>query len=231
MSNDLSALGNFGGTARLFPLPNLVLFPVVVQPLHIFEPRYRQMTADALAGDRLLALALLRPGWEEHYEGRPPLHPVACLGRIDGEQRLEDGRFNLLLRGLARVRLLEELSTPKKLYRSARVEVLADLPVPKAKAASALRKELARRVPTWFAAQGPVVEQFRKLVRSDLPLGTLCDIFTFALPLDVEFKQQMLAETSVERRVNELLSHLEGTTPPELAAPSDKKFPPDFSKN
>src|SRR3712207_569670 len=105
MSDDLPALDKFAGIARLFPLPNLVLFPSVIQPLHIFEPRYRQMTADALAGDRLLAIVLLRPGWEEEYEGRPAVYPVACLGHIAAHQRLEDGRSNLLLRGLRRIRI------------------------------------------------------------------------------------------------------------------------------
>ena len=88
MSEDTSPLANFAGVARLFPLPNLVFFPHVMQPLHIFEPRYRQMTADALAGDRLIALTLLQPGWEDQYEGRPAVHPVACLGRVVADQLL-----------------------------------------------------------------------------------------------------------------------------------------------
>src|SRR5205085_1976564 len=95
-------LKQFSGMARLFPLPNVVLFPQVVQPLHIFEPRYREMTADALADDRLIAMALLQPGWEADYEGRPPIHPICCLGRIFAEKHLPDGRYNLLLRGLTR---------------------------------------------------------------------------------------------------------------------------------
>ena len=82
MADDLSPLSGFCGKVRLFPLPNLVLFPEVMQPLHIFEPRYRQMTADALAGDRLIALGLLRPGWEADYDGKPAIYPVACLGRV-----------------------------------------------------------------------------------------------------------------------------------------------------
>src|SRR5262249_58348054 len=97
MSDDQAALSNFHGKARLFPLPNLVLFPHVMQPLHIFEPRYRQMTADTLASDRLIALALLRPGWEADYEGKPDLYPVACLGKVVADQKLEDGRYNILL--------------------------------------------------------------------------------------------------------------------------------------
>src|SRR5947209_17017865 len=99
MSDEQNPLAKFDGTARLFPLPNLVLFPQVIQPLHIFEPRYRQMTADALDDDRLIALALLQPGWEPDYGGTPPLFASACLGKIVADQCLPDGRFNLLLRG------------------------------------------------------------------------------------------------------------------------------------
>src|SRR5438874_6479728 len=98
MSDDVSPLANYSGTARLFPLPNLVLFPHVVQPLHVFEPRYRQMTADALADDRLITMVLLKPGWEDAGNKPAALHPVACLGRVVADQLLPDGRYNLLLR-------------------------------------------------------------------------------------------------------------------------------------
>src|SRR6266404_347720 len=119
MNDDFSPLAGFCGVARLFPLPNLVLFPHVMQPLHIFEPRYRQMTADALSGDRYIAMVLPMPGWEDSYEAAPPLHPVACIGRIIAEQLLDDGRYNILLRGLARVRIVKEIHC-KKMYRIAR---------------------------------------------------------------------------------------------------------------
>src|SRR5688572_7162698 len=117
--------GSFSGLARLFPLPNLVVFPHVVQPLHVFEPRYRELMQDALAGDKLIAMAVLAPGWENDYEGRPAVRPVACLGRIATHERLPDGRFNMLLLGLRRVRLVEELP-PEHLYRVAHVELLED---------------------------------------------------------------------------------------------------------
>src|SRR6476619_1113100 len=94
---------------RLFPLPNLVFFPHVMQPLHIFEPRYRQMTTDALAGDRFIAMVLPLPGWEKDYAGAPALHPIGCIGKITADQVLDDGRFNLLLRGLARVKIVSEV--------------------------------------------------------------------------------------------------------------------------
>src|SRR5688572_11857794 len=98
--------------ARLFPLPSLLMFPHVVQPLHIFEPRYCAMLEDALAGDKLIAMVLLQPGWEENYEGRPPIAPVVCLGKIMAHERLPTGRHNILLRGLRRAAIRRELSSP-----------------------------------------------------------------------------------------------------------------------
>ena len=92
MTEDQSALANFKGLARLFPLPNLVLFPQVVQGLHVFEPRYRQMMADAVAADGLIALVLLKPGWEEEYDEKPAVESVGCLGRIGWHEKLPDGK-------------------------------------------------------------------------------------------------------------------------------------------
>ena len=83
----------------LFPLPNVVLFPNVFLPLHIFEPRYRAMVADAIAGDRMIGMVLLRPGWEHDYEGRPPVFAVGCSGVITHVEQLADGRYNIVLRG------------------------------------------------------------------------------------------------------------------------------------
>ena len=92
----------------LFPLPNVVLFPNVFLPLHIFEPRYREMVADALASDRMIGMVLLRPGWERDYDGRPPVYRVGCSGVVTHIERLPDGRYNLVLRGLERFRIVEE---------------------------------------------------------------------------------------------------------------------------
>jgi Lon protease-like protein len=231
MSDDLSALGDFDGRTRLFPLPNLVLFPYVIQPLHIFEPRYRQMTADALAGDRLLSIVLLRPGWEDAYEGRPAVHPVGCLGKIVADQRLDDGHYNLLLRGLRRVRFLGDLPTDR-LYRTGRVELLSDAGVLGPDEAAALRVRLAEQLPRWVPAEGAALEQFRKLLDSDLSAAALCDVFSFALPLDVSFKQQLLEELDVAERARRLVEMLRAHAP--AAPPSlghDRKFPPDFSAN
>jgi Lon protease-like protein len=235
MSDDSQPLIDFCGSARLFPLPNVVLFPHVMQPLHIFEPRYRQMTADALADDRLIAMALLKPGWEADYSGSPSIFPVACLGRIVADQKLDDGRFNILLRGLCRVRVEKELCHAK-LYRTAKVELLHDVPMNYLQAEQKLRRQISKLVPTWFPAQTAVLEQFRKLLRSDLPLGALCDIIGFALPLDVEIKQELLEELEVEQRVRRLIALLRTKKPcqeaiEEAAGAVERKFPPEFSVN
>jgi Lon protease-like protein len=232
MSKDVDALRHFGGIARLFPLPNVVLFPQVMQPLHVFEPRYRQMTADALDTDRLIALVLLQPGWEADYAGKPALHSVACLGRVVAEQRLEDGRFHILLRGLSRIRLVEEIATGK-LYRSARAELLQDQNLPGLDLERRLRSRLARRIPAWFKGHEAALEQVRKLLKNEFPLGGLCDILAFALPLEAEEKQALLAVLDVKERARRLLRHLEASPAGSGAAvsPPERKFPPDFSAN
>src|SRR5688572_1075355 len=94
----------------LFPLPGVVLFPRAVLPLHIFEHRYRLMTSDALTGDRLVAMALLKPGWETNYHGRPGIEPVVCVGRIISWEQLDDGKYNFLLQGMLRATLDREFT-------------------------------------------------------------------------------------------------------------------------
>jgi uncharacterized protein len=108
----------------IFPLPNVVLFPNVFLPLHIFEPRYRQMVAEALSGDRIIGMVLLRPGWEPNYEGRPPVYPIGCAGLITHAEPLADGRYNIVLRGLEKFRILEEQGGRE--YRIARIQTLME---------------------------------------------------------------------------------------------------------
>jgi uncharacterized protein len=104
----------------IFPLPNVVLFPNVFLPLHIFEPRYRQMIAESLAGDRIIGMVLLRPGYEAEYDGSPPIYPMGCSGLITHVETLEDGRYNLVLRGIEKFSISsEEQPAAGRLYRSA----------------------------------------------------------------------------------------------------------------
>jgi uncharacterized protein len=230
MNDDVTALTEFTGVARLFPLPGLVFFPQAVQPLHIFEPRYRQLAADVLAEDRLIAPVLLRPGWDENYDERPAVHTVACLGRVIADQLLPDGRYNLVLRGLARVRIREELDAGK-LYRVARTEVLRDCITGDVDELMTLRTALADLMLPRVTA-GPVREQLRELFKGELPLGQLCDVLAFALPLPPEAKQELLEIVGVTDRARQLMEAfravVEGAAP---AGAGGKRFPPDFRAN
>jgi len=109
----------------LFPLPEVVLFPNVDRPLLIYEPRYREMVADALKGDRTIGMVRLRPGFEKDYDGRPPIDAVGCAGVIQESEQLPDGRYIILLRGLTTFRVLSE--DQRKPYRLARVEIIPEL--------------------------------------------------------------------------------------------------------
>ncbi|MGB7218086.1 MAG: LON peptidase substrate-binding domain-containing protein [Vicinamibacterales bacterium] len=159
----------------LFPLPNVVLFPNVFLPLHIFEPRYREMTADAVAGDRLIGMVLLRPGWEvereqppsplrgsgapgrsSESEGRPPIYSIGCSGLITHVEALADGRYNIVLRGLERVRILQEDHT--RSYRQAVVESLHEAPL-QTDDRAVIRRYRERLEAMLAAAGGPTVRQ------------------------------------------------------------------------
>lgn len=109
----------------LFPLPEASLFPGASRAFVIFEPRYREMIADALKGDRIIGMIQLREGFEKDYEGRPPIFAIGCAGTIDKYEQLPDGRYLILLRGLARFRVTSE--DQRKPYRLARIEVLPEL--------------------------------------------------------------------------------------------------------
>jgi uncharacterized protein len=110
----------------LFPLPETSLFPGVSRPFLIFEPRYREMIADALKGDKIIGMVRLRPGFEKDYEGRPPIYDVGCAGTIEKYEELPDGRYVILLRGLTTFRLVSE-NGARKPYRVARIEVVPEL--------------------------------------------------------------------------------------------------------
>jgi Lon protease-like protein len=117
-------------TIPIFPLPNVVLFPNVFLPLHIFEPRYRTMVADALQGDRIIGMVLLRPGYEQDYEGRPPVFEVGCAGVITHSQPTADGRYDIVLRGIEKFRVVDEdASRP---YRLGHVAAISDVIPPDA---------------------------------------------------------------------------------------------------
>jgi uncharacterized protein len=228
--NPLLHLDGFDGVARLFPLPNFVMMPHVVKAFHIFEPRYRELTEDALKKDKLITLVLPREGWDKNYEGSFGIHDIGCLTLIQEHDRLEDGRFNLVLRGLSRVELEHELLT-STLYRQAKVKLLPDAIVNED---SLLRKQIEEDVLPWLAVEGEGRAQFHKLLNSTAPLGTIVDVVSFALPLPSDWKQELLETLSVPLRVKRLGELLHSVKPfhvPEDDHPSSRRNPPDFSKN
>lgn len=185
----------------LFPLPNVVLFPRAILPLHIFEERYKQMTADALVGDKLIALALLKRGWEKDYYAAPPIEPVVCVGRIVSWERLPDGRYNFLLEGMARATVRRERG--HKRYRRADLQELPDLPAleidleePRAELSRLLDGPLARL---------PISREFRRLLDSDITTPVAADLLAFHLLEDVGVKQELLSLADARRRVERLL--------------------------
>jgi hypothetical protein len=110
----------------VFPLPDFVLFPCTSAPLHVFELRYRTMVRDALSGERLIATALLAPGWEREYEGSPGFHALGCLARFDEVEWLPNDCYDLVVSGVSRVRL--DRVVREFPYRAARVELLPQEP-------------------------------------------------------------------------------------------------------
>lgn len=167
-------------TIPIFPLPNVVLFPNVFLPLHIFETRYRQMVDDALRGDRIIGMVLLRPGWQGNYEGRPPIYPVGCAGVITHAERLADGRFNIVLRGVQRAVIEEELPSGEP-YRLVRARELSATPKDLPRVA-ALGEGLKRLVLALSAARpGPEMQALVQLAARAQDPGDLADIVSGAL--------------------------------------------------
>lgn len=236
---DMSLPDDFSGEARLFPLPNLVLFPNVVQALHIFEPRYCDMLEEALATDRLITLALLKPGWEQKYMGNPPLFDTVCIGKILTHSPTTDDRHNILLAGVKRARLKEEIVSPSA-FRRANVELLDDFYQPdQGTERLELRQELMDSISQSF--DGNPDDSLSHLFSKQIPLGVLSDVIAFSSKLPLELKQTLLEQTRVECRCRILIRYLKQAhsqntkeIPPvketEKGNGSDR-FPPPFSQN
>jgi Lon protease-like protein len=190
----------------IFPLPDLVLFPHTLLPLHIFEPRYRAMIADCLARDRRLVIAGLRPGYEPDYYGRPPVFAVAGVGRIVQCERLASGRFNLILRGEGRVRIERELPTDT-LYRLVEATELAEVGADRDTVPPLL--ELIKRTCRHIlqAVKRATPEMEATLAEATAP-GMLCDQVAAAVIPTPAARQALLEEVDVERRLRRLLEEL-----------------------
>jgi ATP-dependent Lon protease len=216
--------GDFGGEVRLFPLPDLVLFPQNVQPLHIFESRYREMLEDALAGDQLIALATLKPGYEADYYSRPAVAPQICIGRVASHERTEDGRYNLILLGVKRALVVDEI-TPVRSFRRATVHLVDERPhAGDSPAVQSLGRELANTLADRLPAAKQLVDEF---INQNVSLSTLTDVVAFHIPFNVDFKLSLLAESDPVARAQRLLQKLSEQSG--QRAPGYR--PPGFSNN
>jgi len=185
----------------LFPLPDTVLFPQMPLPLHVFEHRYRKMVTDALSsGQKTIGMVLLRPGWESNYEGRPPVYPVGCAGRIEQCEPLPDGRFNILLRGFSRFRIAGEEG--REPYRVARVDPLED-PLGAPAEVHAARGRLVEAIAR--ASSGQAVLVIQQELPDDLFVNALCQSLELT-PLE---RQSLLDCDSIRERSGRLVEVLE----------------------
>jgi Lon protease-like protein len=207
----------------LFPLPNVVLFPRAVLPLHIFEERYKTMTRHALEGDRQIGMALLRPGWEKCYHGRPAIEPVICVGTILSAEELPDGKFNFLLQGTMRGQVVAEVGNEP--YRLARVRPIEDIPaVPKV--LSAQRQQLIDLFSSEPAAATVMARQFMRILATPLPTWEIADLAAFTFIEDAAVKQSLLAEADVARRVAGTIRELEAAVRSNCLESGDIQGPP-----
>ena len=187
----------------LFPLPNIVLFPQMPLPLHVFEPRYRKMVGDVLDSHKTIGMSLLQPGWEPHYQGRPAIYPIGCAGLIEQSEPLDQGRYNIILRGVSRFRIVEEHDGEP--YRLASIDALGDEPGDPASLEELRRKVLAA---IGRAADGPVTLVLQTELPNDLFVNALCQSLNLA-PIE---KQSLLDCDSVADRCARLLEILEFMT-------------------
>jgi Lon protease-like protein len=192
----------------IFPLADVVLFPGALLPLHVFEPRYRDLTKDVLESSRLMAVVRVRSGHEAELSGNPPIHDVAGVGYVIASEQLEDGRYNLVLRGVGRIRIAEELATGKT-YRSVRAELLLDT---HSKRSSedvttshgqliALCDRLSR-----LLEQGG--DNLRELARA-VPTPSACvDVLAAALVTEIDERQRLLETLDPAERLDRMLGHV-----------------------
>jgi hypothetical protein len=190
----------------IFPLPGSALFPGSVLPLHVFEPRYREMVADVLADRRLMAVARLKPGFEGDYEGRPPVFEVCGAGVIAEHQHRSDGRYDILLRGLSRVRIVRE-HPPASRYRVVQATLLPDLPADAA-VTSALEQQLAA---LWADLAPHLPEALRDLpalTKGATTGGAVADRLAGALFADPDLTQLLMTELDPAERLGHITEQL-----------------------
>lgn len=188
----------------IFPLPNTVLFPRTFLPLHIFEPRYKQMVTDVLGGSRQIGMALLQPGWEDNSQGNPEVFGTGGTGLITEYKNLEEGKYNILLNGCYRFRIME--FTQEEPYRIARVELLKEI-VPSGREANEIANELALSIDKLNAEK--VFSEVNLNLSDRLDFTTLVNSICSSLNLSVYDKQQLLEIDNLKTRAKTILAVLQ----------------------
>jgi len=190
----------------LFPLPSTVFYPNTLLPLHIFESRYRQMITRALEGDSQIGMVLLRPGWENDYYGHPAIVSIGCMGKIEKHSKLPEGKYNILLCGLHRFRILREVRG--KVYRRAQVELLQEInDCDLSSKTSPIKNHVIEHLKQYLGniPEGKKVGQDLNL-ETCTTLASLIDRIAYSFDLSIEEKQVFLEEQDVAKRADILHS-------------------------
>ncbi len=207
----------------IFPLPNVVLFPGGLLPLHVFEPRYRELVRHVLAGRKVMGIVRLKPGYEADYEGRPPVFDVCGVGAVIDSVERPDGRFDITLRGLARARIIEELP-PTRAFREVRLQELSD-GFSDASVTSAWQRKLISLWADMAPHLPESVRDLRALTRGAEGAGAYADRLAAALVGDPDTSQRLLAETDPTERLRLLAEKLQqvhdSVAPPSAARRTD----------
>ena len=193
----------------LFPLPTTVFYPNTSLPLHIFEPRYRNMVEDALNGKGEIGMILLKPDWESDYQGTPEIMTTGCVGKIERHSKLPEGKYNILLSGLYRFRILNEIGG--KIYRQAEVEFLKEINDQDLTTKTSPIKEQLIRVMQLYLKNLPgetKVEQTLDL-ENCRKLAEFVDKLTHQFDLPPNKMQEFLEQQDVQKRANSLYSLIE----------------------
>jgi len=200
----VSNLESFSGVIPLFPLSTVVFFPNTLLPLHIFEPRYKQMVNDVINTEKIIGMALLKPGWGDNYYGNPEIFDTVGMGRIVSSESYGDGRINIVLYGLKRVRIvdiLEELP-----YRLARVDIVDDQ---RGSQEETLRIRIGELITRWNLLIEDTGKSHRITINTNLPLHSLTDALGTLIFSNVFDKQMLFEEPCVENRARILIKDLE----------------------
>ncbi len=187
----------------VFPLPNVVFFPKTDLPLHIFEPRYCAMVKDTIENHQLIGMFLLEPGWQDDYYGNPPVHGVGCAGELSHFELLPEDKYNIVLKGFNRVRLLE--TTQEFPYRKARVQILPDLLTASAADVDSVRLTLLREFQTFLRLSEP---QSLPSIKASSDFAYLVNTIASTLQLDVDIKRNLLEQDDLYLRAVEVEEYL-----------------------